>query len=151
MKDCFYQYRKGLYEALKVLTYQGSLIPVMEFAKADEETPFIEILNMSSVLERDDDTFMQMVTVDIMVVTSFIGDPGDYGSKESDDIMNLIMGKLITKGVTVADRAKNIEMDDFTDAGCWFVALNYQPEWDGIKTTIRKILTITTAIDEKLI
>jgi len=120
----------------------------MEYAKADEETPFIEMLNMSSIFERDDDTFMQMVTVDIMVVTSFIGEPGDFGSKESDDIMNLIMELLITKGVTVADRAKNITMDGFKDAGCYFVALNYQPEYDGIKTTIRKILTITTAIDE---
>jgi len=123
----------------------------MEYAKADEETPFIEMLNMSSVFERDDDASMQMVTVDIMVVTSFIGDPGDFGSKQSDDIMNLVMELLITKGVTHADRAANITMDDFTDAGCWFVALNYQPEYDGIKTTIRKILTITTAIDEKLI
>jgi len=143
MKDCFYQYRKGLHEVLSTLGY-----PVMEYAKADEETPFIQIFNMSSIYERDDDTFMQMVTVDIMVVTSFIGEPGDYGSKESDDIMNLVMELLITKGVTMADRAKNIEMDDFKDAGCYFVALNYQPEYDGIKTTIRKILTITTAIDE---
>ena len=148
MKDCFYQYRKGLYEVLSTLSYEGTNLPVMEYAKADEETPFIEMLNMSSIFERDDDTFMQMVTVDIMVVTSFIGEPGDYGSKESDDIMNLIMELLITKGVTVAERAKNITMDGFKDAGCYFVALNYQPEYDGIKTTIRKILTITTAIDE---
>ena len=143
MKDCFYQYRKGLYEVLSTLGY-----PVMEYAKAEEETPFIEILNMGSLYERDDDVFLQMVTTDIMVVTSFIGEPGDFGSKESDDIMNLVMELLITKGVTPVDRAKNITMDGFTDAGCWFVALNYHPEYDGIKTTIRKILTITTAIDE---
>jgi len=148
MKDCFYQYRKGLYKVLRTLTYDGSPIPVMEFAVADQATPFIQILNMSSVFERDDDKFMQMVTVDIMIVTTFVGDPGDFGSKQSDDIMTLVMEKLITKGVTVADRAAHITMDDFTDAGCWFVALNYQPEWDGTKTTIRKILTITTGIDE---
>lgn len=143
MKDCFYQYRKGLYEVLKTLGY-----PVMEYAKADEETPFIEIFNMSASFERDDDNFMQMVTTDIMVTTSFVGEPGDFGSKQSDDIMTNIMQLLITKGVTTADRAKNITMTDFTDAGCYFVALNYQPEYDGIKTTIRKILTIQTAIDE---
>lgn len=143
MKDCFYQYRKGLYGVLKTLGY-----PVMEYAKADQETPFIEILNMNAAYERDDDNFMQMVTTDIMVTTSFVGEPGDFGSKQSDEVMNKIMGLLITKGVTTADRAKNITMDDFTDAGCYFVALNYQPEYDGSKTIIRKILTITTAIDE---
>lgn len=148
MKDCFYQYRKGLYDALSTLKYKGQNLPVMEFARKSEDTPYIQILNMSSSLERDDDTFMQMLTVDIMVVTSYAGDPADYGSKESDDIMTLIMQKLITKGVTGADRAQHITMTDFTDAGCFFVSLNYQPEFDGAITTIRKILTIQTAIDE---
>lgn len=148
MKDCFYQYRKGLYEVLSTLSYGGEGLTVVEYAKAEQETPFVEILNMSAAFERDDDNFMQMVTVDIMVVTSFVGEPGDFGSKQSDDIMTLIMELLITKGVTPADRAKNITMTDFTDAGCWFVSLNYMPEYDGAKTTIRKILTITTAIDE---
>jgi hypothetical protein len=63
--------------------------------------------------------------------------------------MTDIMQLLITKGVTPADRAKHITMTDFTDAGCYFVALNYQPDFDGAKTTVRKILTIQTMIDEK--
>ena len=150
MKDCFYQYRKGLYEVLSTLTYEGNAIPVMEYVQAEEETPYIQILNMSSALERDDDVFMQAVTTDIMVVTSHPGDPGQFGSKQSDDIMDSIMEKLITKGVTVSDRTVHIVMDDFTDAGCYFVALNYQPEFDGKKTTIRKILTIQTMIDENV-
>lgn len=149
MKDCFYQYRKGLYEALSTLTYGGSLIPVMEYAPEGNETPYIQILNMSSTLESDQTTFMQLLTVDIMVVTSHQGEPGEFGSKQSDDIMTLIMQKLITKGVTPADIAKHITMTDFVDAGCYFVALNYHPEFDGAKTTIRKILTIQTGIDEK--
>jgi len=150
MKDCFYQYRKGLYEALSTLIYEGSAISVVEYGEAEKATPFIEILNMNSSLERDDDVFMQAVTTDIMVVTSHQGDPGQFGSKQSDDIMNLIMEKLITKGVTVSDRAAHIVMDDFEDAGCYFVALNYQSEFDGIKTTIRKILTVQTMIDENV-
>jgi len=148
MKDCFYQYRKGLYTALSALTYLGVAIPVKEYTAADQETPYIQILNMSASLIRDDDKFNQEVTVDIMVTTSNLGDPGDYGSKASDTIMNSIMTLLITKGVSVADRAANISMDDFTDNGCYFVALNYQPEFDGEKTIIRKILTIITDIYE---
>jgi len=150
MKDCFYQYRKGLYTVLSTLTYEGNAIPVMEYVQAEEETPYIQILNMNSGLERDDDVFMQAVTTDIMVVTSHPGDPGQFGSKKSDDIMNLIMEKLITKGVTVSDRAAHITMDDFTDNGCEFAGLNYQSEFDGKKTTIRKILTIQTMIDENV-
>ena len=148
MKDCFYQYRKGLYEVLKTLTYEAVLIPVMEYAAADQVTPYIQILNMSSSFIRDDCKFNQQVTTDIMVTTSNFGDPGEFGSKKSDTIMNSIMDLLITKGVTVADRAAFITMDDFTDNGCYFVALNYQPEFDGSRMIARKILTITTDIYE---
>ena len=148
MKDCFYQYRKGLYEVLSALTYRGVVIPVKEYTAADQETPYIQILNMSSSLIRDDCKFNQQVTTDIMVTTSNLGDPGDYGSKASDTIMNSVMELLITKGVTVTDRAANISMDDFTDNGCYFVELNYQPEFDGSKMIVRKILTITTDIYE---
>lgn len=148
MKDCFFQYRKGLYNVLSTLTYQGEAIDVVEFAEAEQGTPYIQILNMSASYERDDDDFMQQVTTDIMAVTSHVGDAGKFGSKESDDIMNLIMELLITKGVTPSDRAKHITMTGFEDCGCFFLALNYQPEFDGVKTTIRKILTIQTNIDE---
>jgi len=148
MKDCFYQYRKGLYEALAALTYEGELIPVMEYAAAEQATPYIQILGMNSSYERDDDKFTQNVTTDIQVVTSHEGDPGKFGSLQSDTIMNSIMELLITKGVTVADRAKHIAMDDFTDNGCFFTNLNYDSVYDGNTTYVMKILTITTMIDE---
>jgi ribosomal protein L37AE/L43A len=148
MKDCFYQYRKGLYDVLSTLTYKGDLIPVVEFAEAEQATPYIQILNMSSSYERDDDVFMQQVTTDIMVVTDFVGDAGKFGSMESDTIMNSVMELLITKGVTPADRVKHIAMADFTDCGCFFQGLNYQPTFDGVRTVICKILTIRTSIDE---
>jgi len=148
MKDCFYQYRKGLFEVLSTLKYKGVSIPVREYVPTDQEAPYIQILNMSSSLIRDDDSFNQQVTTDIMVTTSNIGDPGDYGSLASDTIMNSIMDILITKGVSITDLAKNITMTDFTDNGCYFVALNYQPDFDGVKMIIRKLLTITTDIYE---
>jgi hypothetical protein len=103
---------------------------------------------MSSSLIADDDSFNQQVTTDIMVTTSRAVDPGKYGSKDSDDIMNSIMALLITKGVSISDRASHVVMTDFIDNGCYFVSLNYQPEFDGAKTIIRKILTITTDIYE---
>ena len=148
MKDCFYEYRKGLYEALSTLKYKGVSMTVKEFAATEDPTPYIIIFNMNSTFERDDDKDSQTVTTDIMVVTSHEGDPSQYGSKESDDIMTMVMQKLITKGVTAPDRAAHIVMTNFTDMGCFFVNLNYQPVYDGLKTTIQKILTIQTMIDE---
>lgn len=148
MKDCFYQYRKGLYQKLQGITYKGVTVPVFEFAKADQKTPFIQILGMNSTYERDDDKFLQSVTTDIMVVTSQPGDPGDFGSMQSDEIMNEVMERLITKGVTKSDRAAHIKMDDFIDNGCFFVNLSYDNEFDGANTYIRKILTINTLIEE---
>lgn len=149
MKDCFYQYRKGLYEALSSIHYEGEAITVKEYAGTEDPTPYVLMLNMSSTYDRDDDTFIQSVTTDIMVVTSHEGDPSQFGSKQSDDIMTKIMQKLITKGVTAPDRSAHIIMTDFIDSGCYFVSLNYQPDFDGLKTTIRKVLTIQTIIDEK--
>jgi hypothetical protein len=148
MKDCFFQYRKGLFDMLKELKHSGVSIPVMEYTTANRDTPYIQILNMSSSLIADDDSFNQQVTTDIMVTTSRAVDPGKYGSKDSDDIMNSIMALLITKGVSISDRASHVVMTDFIDNGCYFVSLNYQPEFDGAKTIIRKILTITTDIYE---
>ena len=148
MKDCFYEYRKGLYESLTSIHYQSQPLVVKEYVDSEMETPYVQILNMSSTFERDDDTFLQVVTTDIMVVTSHEGDPGQFGSKQSDDIMTKIMQKLITKGVTVQDRAAHIVMTDFTDNGCYFVSLNYLPDFDEKRTTIRKVLTISTHIDE---
>jgi hypothetical protein len=148
MKDCFYQYRKGLYERLSTLTYEGVPIPVMEYAPDEQNTPYIQISDMSASFERDDDRFMQKVTTDIIVVTSHNGPPDDFGSKQSDDIMNDIMELLITRGVTPADRARHITMTDFEDCGCFLLALNYNSDFDGAKITVRKILTIETSIDE---
>jgi len=148
MKDCFYQYRKGLYEVLSTITYGGSAVPVMEYAPAEQATPYIQIMGMSSTLVRDDDVFSQEVVTDIQVVTSYKGDPGEFGSLQSDTIMNSVMELLITRGVTVEDRAAHILMDDFIDFGCWFQALNYQNYFDGNKIYIIKVLTIRTMIDE---
>jgi len=148
MKDCFYQYRKGLYEALSALSYGGQNLTVMEYAPEGNDTPYVQILNMSATPEGDATNFQMNVTVDIMVVTSHQGEPGEFGSKQSDDIMTIIMQRLITKGVTPGDVADNIVMTDFEDNGCYLVALNYAPEFDGAKTTIRKILTIQTMITE---
>jgi len=150
MKDCFYQYRKGLYEALTAsITYDGNAVPVMEYAGSDQATPYIQILGMNSQLVMDHDDFSQTLTVDIQVVTSHIGEPDDFGSKQTDDIMNDIMQLLITRGVSIADRAKHITMDDFIDAGCFFDNLEYNNYYDGQKLIIIKILTIKTMIDEK--
>ena len=149
MKDCFYQYRKGLYEALTAgITYEGSSVPVMEYVSLEQDTPFIQILGMNSQFSMDHSAFSQEVSADIRVVTSHTGQPDDFGSKQSDDIMNDIMKLLITKGVTAADRAKHISMDDFTDAGCYFENLAYEDYYDGQKLYISKVLTIRTLIDE---
>jgi hypothetical protein len=149
MKDCFYEYRAGLVAAIRAQKYNGVNLDVCEYAEAERSTPYVQVLNMASTFERDDDKDSQTVTTDIMVTTRHAGDPGQFGSKQSDDIMTIIMQRLITKGVTNADRAKHISMTNFVDNGCYFVALNYQPEYDGANTTIRKLLTISALIDEK--
>jgi len=150
VKDCFYQYRKGLYEALNGnIIYDGNIVPVMEFAGQDQETPYIQVLGMSSVPESDNTTFSQIVNTDIQVVTSHLGEIDDFGSKQSDMIMNDVMELLITMGVSVADRARNITMDNFEDMGCRFESLSYNSTYDGNKLIINKILTISTMIDEK--
>jgi len=148
MKDCFFQYRKGLYEALSTLTYHGNAIPVVEYAPDDYETPYIQILNMSATLEDDMTKFTQTLTTDIMVVTSHVGSPEKFGSYQSDAIMDDITELLITQGRTVSERAKHITMTDFSDAGCLFVSMNYQPVFDGSKIMIYKVLTIQTMITE---
>ena len=148
MKDCFFQYRKGLYEKLRIISFRGERVPVMEFAPDEQETPFIQIMNMKSDYERDDDTFSQWVTTEIESVTSHKGPPDDFGSKLADDLTTIIMQRLISKGVSEADRAKAVEMDDFIDNGAHFVGLRYDNTFDGATTYIRKILTITTLIDE---
>jgi len=149
MKDCFYQYRKGLYDKLRIIKFLGVSVPVMEFAPDEQETPFIQIQNMSSDYQRDDDNFSQTVTTEIMVVTSHAGPPDDFGSKLADDMMTIIMQRLISKGVTTADRTKAVSMTDFIDNGAHFGGLHYDNSFDGAVTWIRKILTIWTDIDEK--
>lgn len=148
MKDCFFQYRKALYDALKIIQYRGETLPVMEYAPDGWETPYLQIINMSSRYERDDDAYSQWVQTEIMVVTSHPGPPDDFVSKLADDIMTVIMQRLIYKGVTEAAQAKFMQMDDFTDNGAHFVSLRYDNDFDGAKTTIRKLLTIETLIDE---
>jgi hypothetical protein len=120
----------------------------MEYSPEGYDTPYIQILNMSSSFERDDTKECQQLTLDVMVVTSHVGEPGEFGSKQSDDIMDDKMELLISKGVTVADRAKHVTMTDFEDAGCFLLSLNYSHEFDVSKTIIRKILTIQTMITE---
>ena len=149
MKHCFFEYPKGLYEALTAIHYESQPLVVKEYADAEDQPPYVQILNMSSTFERDDDTFSQNVYTDIMVTTSHIGSPGQFGSKQSNDIMNLIMQKLITKGVTVDDRAAHIVMTNFTDNGCYFAGLSYINNYDGHKITVMEVLTISTHIDEK--
>jgi hypothetical protein len=85
-----------------------------------------------------------------MAVTSHAGPPDDFGSKLADDLSTIIMQKLISKGVTTADRAKAVSMTDFIDNGAHFAGLRYDNSFDGAITWIRKILTITTLIDEKI-
>jgi hypothetical protein len=149
MKDCFYQYRKGLYEALNGnITYDGSAVPVMEYAGFEQATPYIQILNMNAAPETDHDTFSQIVTTDLQVVTSHQGEIDDFGSKQSDTIMDDVMDLLISLGVTDDDRDKHIEMDDFEDMGCTLVNLSYETSYDGTKLIISKVLTIRTMIDE---
>lgn len=149
MRDCFFQYRKGLYEALSALKYHGQNIPVMEYAPDNNSEPYIQILNMNSSPEDDAYKFSQSVETGIMVVTAHDGPPDDFGSQQSDEIMEEVMSILITQGVTVADRSKHVIMINFVDNGCFFVSLSYSPDFDGAKTTIRKVLTIRTVIDEK--
>jgi len=149
MKDCFYQYRKGLYEALNGnVTYDGSAVPVMEYAGWEQETPYIQILRMNSSPESDHDTHTQVVTTDIQVVTSHQGEIDDFGSKQSDTIMDDVMELLISLGVTEDDRDINIEMDDFEDMGCSLVNLSYETAYDNSRLIITKVLTIRTMIDE---
>lgn len=149
MKDCFYQYRKGLYEALNGnVAYDGDDVPVMEFAGKEQAKPFIQILGMTAVPETDHTTESQRVTTRIQVVTSHVGEIDDFGSKQADDIMNDVMELLISEGVSAADRAKHISMTDFTDNGCWFDNLTYEPIYDGSEFMIIKVLTIETMIDE---
>jgi len=150
MKDCFYQYRKGLYDKLRIINFRAQPVPVMEFAPDEQETPFIQILNMSSRYERDDDVFSQWVTTEIMAVTSHPGPPDDFGSKLVDDLTTIVMQRLISKGVTAADRLKAVSMADFIDNGAHFAGLRYDNTFDGAVTWIRKILTIETLIDEKI-
>jgi hypothetical protein len=150
MKDCFYQYRKGLYDKLRIVKFRGIPVPVMEFAPNEQETPFIQILNMRSEYERDDDNFSQWVMTEIMSVTSHAGPPDDFGSKLADDLTTIVMQKLISKGVTSSDRAKAVTMTDFIDNGAHFEGLRYDNSFDGAVTWVRKILTIRTLIDEKI-
>lgn len=149
MKDCFYQYRKGLYEALNGnVAYDGSNVPVMEFAGKEQAKPFIQILGMTAIPETDHSNPSQMVTTRIQVVTGHVGEIDDFGSKQADDIMNDVMELLISQGVSAVDRAKHITMTDFTDNGCWLDNLTYEPIYDGSEFMIIKVLTIETMIDE---
>jgi hypothetical protein len=81
-------------------------------------------------------------------VTSHQGEIDDFGSKQSDTIMNDVMELLISMGVTDDDRNKHIEMTDFEDMGCSLVNLAYETSYDGSKLIISKVLTIRTMIDE---
>lgn len=144
MKNCFYQYRKGLYDLINGnVTYSSTVVPVYEFAPSTIDTPYIIIGNMNSDRAEDDDYYSQTVTTDLIVVTSYKGDIGKFGSKQANEIIGQIMGLLI-------DRAdgKVVTMTDFTDNGAWFNTLRSEAFFDGSTAVIVMYLNIGTGIDE---
>ena len=142
MKTCFYQYRKGLYEVLSALSYD-----VYQYPPADATTPYIYIGDMNATPENDADRYSQTVTTEIHVVTSFLGDQAS--SNDSDEIMDEVMQVLISKGVTVSDRAKAILMDDFEMTPNQLESLSHRAEFDDLNKQVRAVLTVSAIIDQK--
>ena len=146
MRSCFYQYRKGLFEALSTIVYNGAAVPVYQYPPMNVAAPYILIADMDAFPLEDKTVFSQQVTTEIHVVTEFVGDFG--GSVTADAILDLVMDLLITKGVTVGDRAKLIDMDDFEQTTCVMQDQRYINEFDGQKKTVRSVLSINSIIDE---
>jgi hypothetical protein len=144
MKSCFYQYRKGIYDKLSGLTYDGDEIPVYQYPPPEAEKPYILIGEMDAMPLEDKDLFSQEVTTELHAVT----ESGVYGSSiEADGIINEVMQTLIAKGTT--DRSKFVSMDDFTQTTCALQGQRYANNWDGEKLIIRNIVTINAKIDEQ--
>ncbi len=144
MKSCFYQYRKGLYERLSTVTHNGESIPVWQYPPKDVEMPFILIGDMNAlpVGVDDKDAFMQELSVEIHVVNE------GATTLTVDEIMNDIMDKLITMGVTTVDRDKFIEMDGFENSSCLLQSQTHITEFEGDRIIVRNVLVINAIIDE---
>jgi len=147
MKTCFYQYRKGLFERLSLITYGGSAVPVYQYTPAGVGTPYIYIGDMNATPENDADRYSQTVTTEIHVVTSYQGDQASMNT--ADAIMDLVMQWIISKGVTVFDRDAAILMDDFEMTPNQMVSLSHVTEFDDINKQIRSVLTVSAIIDQK--
>lgn len=144
MKNCFYQYRKGLYDLLNGnVTHAGSEVPVYEFAPPAIDRPYLIIGNMNSDRAEDDDLYSQTISTDIIVVTSYKGDIGRFGSKTANDIIDQVMSLLIDR-----QDGKAATMVDFRDNGAWFNTLRSEAFFDGSTAVIVIYLNIGTVIDE---
>jgi hypothetical protein len=148
MKNCFTPYRKGLYDKLGALTYNGVALNAHQFPPKVAAKPYIFIGDMNSVAgDEDADVYTQDLTVEIHSVTEYFGDQGS--AIPADEIMDIVMQELLSKGVTQAERDKAIEMDDFWATPGIFVSLRQELDFDEVNRNIRTVLTFTTKIDQK--
>ena len=143
MKSCFYQYRKGLYEALGLLAYDVYKYPPKKAAK-----PYILIEGMFATPFEDNTVYSQTVETIIHVVDEYFGDQAT--NNRADEIMDLVTGLLISKGRSEAERAAEIQMDDFEMTANQMVSMSDDVSFDDVHKEIRIILTMSAVIDQKL-
>ena len=142
MKSCFYQYRKGLYEALGLLGYS-----VYRHVPADVSPPYIYIGDMNASPTEDNTVYSQEVTTEIHVVTEYFGDQADY--TDADQMSDEVMQLLISKGRTDFERASAIDMDDFEMTPNQLISLSEQFTFDDVNKEVRQIITMVALIDQK--
>ena len=141
MKHCFYQLRKGIYERLNTLGYN-----VYQYPPKDVNPPYIMLADMSSAPgEEDADTYTQEVTIEIHVVVSYFGDQGS--AIVVDEMTDDVIDALASKGITAADRAKAITMDDFIMTPGDHNSTSQQVNFDDVNREIRNVIQITALID----
>ena len=143
MKSCFYQYRKGLYEALGLLGYNVYQHPPKTAVK-----PYILIGEMSASPNGDNTVYSQEVTTEIHVVDEYFGDQASNNS--ADTMMDNVMQLLISMGRDEVERAAAIEMLDFEMTPNQLVTLSSETTFDDVYKEIRLILTMSAIIDQKL-
>ena len=143
MKSCFYQYRKGLYEALGLLGYNVYQHPPKTAVK-----PYILIGEMSASPNGDNTVYSQEVTTEIHVVNEYFGDQASNNS--ADTMMDNVMQLLISMGRDEVERAAAIEMLDFEMTPNQLVTLTDVVTFDDVYKEIRLILTMSAIIDQKL-
>ena len=143
MKSCFYQYRKGLYEALGLLGYNVYQHPPKTAVK-----PYILIGEMSAIPNGDNTVYSQEVTTEIHVVDEYFGDQASNNS--ADTMMDNVMQLLISMGRDEVERAAAIEMLDFEMTPNQLVTLTDVVTFDDVYKEIRLILTMSAIIDQKL-